>query len=682
MRVSRPTLRVLAALASGGLLAGGLMVNGASAAEYTCPTFTDAKGDTTSTSMQTDPDVDLVAVTYTVVNSRLQAVLKLDGLGATRPAAAANDIFRTTFTVNGQAASFSVQRNSLPSTSFTNAGTFGGKSVAVTSAFDTTKSTVTLSAAVDDLETINGGPLAGQAFSLMKASATTENGGSPVPPAISDAAVAPDTASYKFGDTCSGAPVSTDTPTDTPTATDTATPTATTSATASATPSAAGVGGFVSIGQPVRVLDTRPSTRVGTTSGPVTGAFDLNLSSQVPAMATAVVLNVTSTGSTAPGYLVVYRAGQTAPSTSSLNWPKGGDQANEVTVAVDSARTVTIKVVSLGTTNVVADLLGYVTTDPAASTAGLVHPETPSRLFDHSIEEGATRIVVPAGSLPTGTTGVVVNVTLVHPAAASYVAVYPGDQERPASSTVNATPAQIQSNETFVALDSSRAFKIDLSLGVARVVVDLVASYGPPEASTASTAGTVVPREAPMRLVDTRNGTGGVTGAQVSGANVTVPLPSDVPNGTVGVILQVTSTKANSQGYLTLHPGGTSGTGTSTVNLTMSGDRAQEAFVGRGSGNPVVTVGGGGTSQVVVDLIGYVVIPGSAPNPTDSPSVDPSATGTPDPSATPTDTATPAPTGTGTPTTNPSASATATATGSATPTASPTAGCPLGLPTC
>ena len=156
MRVSRPTLRVLAAVASGGLLAGGLLVNGATAAESTCPTFTDPKGDTTSDAMQKDADVDLVAVTYSVVNSRLLAVLKVDALVTAGPKAAASDIFQTTFTVAVKAASFSVQRKTLPAASFTTPGTLGGKSVSVTPTFDPTNSTVPPSPRVADPESGNG----------------------------------------------------------------------------------------------------------------------------------------------------------------------------------------------------------------------------------------------------------------------------------------------------------------------------------------------------------------------------------------------------------------------------------------------------------------------------------------------------------------------------------------------
>ena len=666
MRLTPSTARAVAGIATGGLLAGGLLVHVASAAEYACPTYKDPVGDV-SQPQPGEPDVDLTAVTYTVVGGRFQAVLQVAALGTSGPKFGSGDIFRTTFTVASLAASFSVQRDGPPTSTFTVTGTLGGKAVKTGADFSTAKNTVTLSAAVADLETAAGVTLTGEAFTLMKATTSTV---SPVPGTqITDSAAAPADAAYLFGDTCAGAtptdtPTDTAAPTDTPTATDSPTP----SGTATPSPTAGtGTGGYVGLTTPVRVLDTRAATRVGNASGPISGSVLLDLSSKVPATAKAVVLNVTSTGSNAPGYLVAYRAGQTAPTTSSLNWPKGKTQANEVTAAIDSNRTVEIDVKSTGSTQVVADLVGYLTDDSNETSAGTISLITPKRLFDNRIQEGATKITLGAADRPVGTAGAIVNVTLVKPAADTFLAVYPGDQERPTTSTVNATTTQIQSNQTFVRLDAAGSFYVDLGLGVARVVVDLLGTYGTGNAS----AGTAVPLEKPVRLLDTRNGTGGTAGKRTSGSSTPVVIPDgSLPPGAVGIILQATTNRGTEGGFITVHPGGTTAGSTSTLNLTSLGDRAQEVYVALGTGKPNISVGGGGAAFLVADVIGYVVIPGSVASPTpdpsstDTPTPDPSATGTPDPSATATDT----------PTADPSGTPTATAT----PTASPTAACQLG----
>ena len=98
--------------------------------------------------------------------------------------------------------------------------------------------------------------------------------------------------------------------------------------------------------------------------------------------------------------------------------------------------------------------------------------------------------------------------TLVRPFTSAFLSVYPGDAQRPATSTVNATSTQTQSNETLVALDASGTFVVDLSIGTARVVVDLLGTYG----DATATSGTIVPRENPQRVLDTRSGLGGPRG--------------------------------------------------------------------------------------------------------------------------------------------------------------------------
>ncbi len=659
MRLTPFTKRALVGVATGGVLAAGLLVPIAYAAEAVCPTFTDPAGDESAPG---EKDIDLVAVTYTVVEGRFQTILKLTALGE-GPVLGTGDIFRTTFTVAGKAGSFGVDRTVRPSSAITPTGTLGGKPVTTTAVFSTKDSTVTLSAAVADLETAAGSALAGQAFSAMKASTSTVSGAANVP-TITDSAAAPAAATYAFGDVCGGAPTATEEPseeegeegeepTDDPSATPTGTPTGSPTATDAPT-STVGVGGFVAMPVPVRVLDTRATSRVGAVDGPVTGEVPVDLSGQITGSATAAVLNVTSVGSTGPGYVVVHREGTPDPGTSSLNWAKGQVQANEVTVALDDTKQLVANVHSNGTTELVVDLIGYITADPSVSVAGTLQLRTPKRLFDHAIPEGGTRIAVPASDRPAGTTGVLVNLTLVTPRISAFLSAYPGDQERPMASTVNATTKETQSNETLIALDSDGTFIIDLSVGSARAIVDLLGTYG---AKTA-TSGTIVPLETPKRVLDTRRAiTASPAGKRAGGSSTALSLGA-LPANTVGVVLQVTTSQATA-GYVIVHAGGTSRPGTSTMSLTSRNDRAHQVMVGIGTGSPLVSVvGGGASTHLIVDLVGYIVIPSAAgAGPSGSPSATGGATDEPTDEETdePTDEETDEPTDEATPTASPSA---------------------------
>ncbi|WP_308464470.1 G1 family glutamic endopeptidase, partial [Ferrimicrobium sp.] len=79
----------------------------------------------------------------------------------------------------------------------------------------------------------------------------------------------------------------------------------------------------------------------------------------VPTNASAVVLNVTVTNTTATSYLTAYPAGLTSPPiVSDLNWTQGDTVPNLVVVNVSSSGQVAFYN-SLGSTDLIVDVLGY-----------------------------------------------------------------------------------------------------------------------------------------------------------------------------------------------------------------------------------------------------------------------------------------------------------------------------------
>jgi hypothetical protein len=120
---------------------------------------------------------------------------------------------------------------------------------------------------------------------------------------------------------------------------------------------------FIALPAPVRFLDTRNGT--GGTTGPIGngGTFDLQITgvSGVPADATSVVLNVTSTQATSTGNIQVYPTGAAVPSTSTLNLQPGADVPNAATVGIGTAGKIRFRatVNSGGTVQLIADVTGY-----------------------------------------------------------------------------------------------------------------------------------------------------------------------------------------------------------------------------------------------------------------------------------------------------------------------------------
>ena len=115
---------------------------------------------------------------------------------------------------------------------------------------------------------------------------------------------------------------------------------------------------------PVRVLDTRDGTGVvGSRPGPLGRGAVIELvvvgENGVPADAKAVLLNVTITEATGPGFVTAWPCGKPRPTASFLNFVRGVDRANLTSVRIGDGGKVCL-FVQTGT-QVVADLSGYYT---------------------------------------------------------------------------------------------------------------------------------------------------------------------------------------------------------------------------------------------------------------------------------------------------------------------------------
>ncbi len=114
---------------------------------------------------------------------------------------------------------------------------------------------------------------------------------------------------------------------------------------------------------PSRLLDTRSGNGLsGPFSSHAARTFGVTGHGGVPTSATAVTGNMTVTGQTSLGYLYMGPVAMNNPTSSTLNFPKGDDRANGVTVAIGAGGTlgVTFVAPSAGpTTHVVFDVTGY-----------------------------------------------------------------------------------------------------------------------------------------------------------------------------------------------------------------------------------------------------------------------------------------------------------------------------------
>ena len=117
---------------------------------------------------------------------------------------------------------------------------------------------------------------------------------------------------------------------------------------------------------PCRLMDTRPNGTVGPRNTPIgpnetysAQVIGLNGQCDIPATATAIVVNVTGIAPTARTFVTIFPSDATRPNASNLNFVAGqAPTPNLVTVSVSATGAISI-FNSAGTVHLLADIAGY-----------------------------------------------------------------------------------------------------------------------------------------------------------------------------------------------------------------------------------------------------------------------------------------------------------------------------------
>ncbi|HWL42749.1 MAG TPA: S8 family serine peptidase [Ilumatobacter sp.] len=207
-------------------------------------------------------------------------------------------------------------------------------------------------------------------------------------------------------------------------------------------------GRFVELATPQRALDTRvgegaaPMQAGSRRSVPMPAGID-------PAQVTALVVTVTGTGVTQPGWVQAYPTGSTGlvGTTSTLNLAAGETVANLAIVPVGTAGSTTgISVASQfaagGQADVVVDVVGYITSGAApASSSGRFVAVAPARAFDSRHTGGAlgdhAGVDVAGPAVPASASAVVWNTAIVAATRAGYARVWAAGAPEPSTSALN-----------------------------------------------------------------------------------------------------------------------------------------------------------------------------------------------------------------------------------------------------
>jgi Fibronectin type III domain len=130
----------------------------------------------------------------------------------------------------------------------------------------------------------------------------------------------------------------------------------------------------------------------------------------------------------------------------------------------------------------------------------------------------------------------------------------------------------------------------------------------PATAGTAPAGSTFFP-VGPVRVMDTRNGTGGTTGPVAGGSTVVLQLAGvgGVPSsGATAVVLNLSVTAPTESGYVEAYPDGESAPVISDVDFTAGQTLANMVTVPLGSDGKIdFKVAASGTVQLLADLSGY-----------------------------------------------------------------------------
>jgi hypothetical protein len=337
-----------------------------------------------------------------------------------------------------------------------------------------------------------------------------------------------------------------------------------------------------------RLLDSR------TTGGAFTGFTQAE--STAPS-GDAVELTITAVSPTGKGDVVVYPDGTSEPTASNLNFVAGTTVSNTVIVTPPASGEVDL-VVQGASTNLLVDQVGYF--DPSTVTG-----KTPTRIGDSRVAgdgfsktgpfTGVVTLPIPAGTDPTTTDVLALNVTAVPSSSgAGDVAVYPGGTV-PATSSLNYSTGAATANLVLVT-PSDGTISFDVVGVAANLVVD-VDGYAPSGSSFAGSS---------VRLADSRTGSGLAEGPLSGPQTLTIPT-ADLPAGTTAVALNITGVKATAAGYVEAYEGGTTlPSPASQLQFTTTGALAQTVVVPVSSTGTVTIDVVTGKTQVVVDLEGTI----------------------------------------------------------------------------
>ncbi len=257
----------------------------------------------------------------------------------------------------------------------------------------------------------------------------------------------------------------------------------------------------------------------------------------------------------------------------------------------------------------------------AASAAGAVYlPLGPVRVMDTRNGTGVAKAPVgPGGTVSlqvagvagvpaSGVTAVVLNVTATGATASSFVTVYPDGSSRPVTSNLNFTAGETIPNLVVAPVGADGKVDFYNSVGSVNLIADLSGYYAD------SGSGSLLDSLGPLRVMDTRNGTGVPQAPVGPGGTVSLQVAgvAGVPaSGVTAVVLNVTATSATTSSFVTVYPDGATRPVASNLNFTAGKTIPNLVVVPVGADGKVDFYNSFGSVSLIADLAGYYTAAGA-----------------------------------------------------------------------
>jgi hypothetical protein len=356
---------------------------------------------------------------------------------------------------------------------------------------------------------------------------------------------------------------------------------------------------------PVRLLDTRSGAPLGPG-----GRVNLTMPSQVPAGATAAVVNITGTAPTAFTFVTAFPGDETVvPVASTLNLAPGQTRANSATVALSPDRAIAL-FNNWGNTHLIVDLAGfYIPGD-----ASLYNYINPTRLVDtrNSAPVGPGGVLsVDLSFLHPTATAVTFNLTGLDATTGTHVIAYPGGQAPPVTSVLNLAPGEVVPNQVTVPIGADRKINLFNNAGNVNLIVDLAGYYS-------ADFGHYFVANSPERYLDTRTDPAGPFTPEFIYS--LTDGDADYWDDTSGPVVieaaaaNVTGLQYDVGGHLRVFPGGNPLPNTSNLNLAVGQTAANAVNVGIGfESDPAIQerainfYTSAGRTDVILDISGFFV---------------------------------------------------------------------------